>query len=180
MRLSIRYSAAAALAIGLAAVVLAACGGGGDGSSSNAGAMGATGGIVSVRSVDNSKVLTDSQGRTLYSANVEKGGRIMCTSGCTSIWAPAGASAAQAKAAATDLNLNLGVVKRPGAGDQLTFDGKPLYSFTQEAAGQLEGNGVMDQFNGTQFTWTAATSGASQASAGSGSGPGSASSSSPY
>jgi predicted lipoprotein with Yx(FWY)xxD motif len=178
MRLSIKYSAATALAIGLAAVVLAACGGGGNGASGNASTMSAGTGIVSVRSVDNTKVLSDSHGRTLYSANVEKGGSIMCTSGCTSIWAPAGASATQAKTAATALKLNLGVVKRPGGADQLTFDGKPLYSFTQEAAGQLKGNGVVDDFNGTQFTWTAAATGAAQASSGSGSG--SASTSSPY
>ena len=166
MRTSIRHSAAGALAIGLAAVVLAACGGGDNGNSGNAGtaSMGADAGIVSVRSVDNTKVLTDAQGRSLYSADVEKGGRIMCTGGCLSFWKPLDASSSQAKSAAGDLNLDLGVVKRPDGARQLTFDGKPLYSFTEEGPGQLTGNGFVDDFHGTQFTWSAAATGGTQGS----------------
>jgi predicted lipoprotein with Yx(FWY)xxD motif len=147
------------MATGLATVALAACGGGNSSSGSSgasASTMGTTGGAVSVKSVDNSDVLTNSQGKTLYTANVEKRGRIMCTGQCTTFWMPADGSSAKAKTAAADLNLNIGVVKRPGGADQLTFDGKPLYSFTQEGAGKLTGNGFMDAFNGTQFTWSAA------------------------
>jgi predicted lipoprotein with Yx(FWY)xxD motif len=115
-------------------------------------------------------VLTDSAGRTLYSADVEKGGRILCTTGCTSFWNPVSASSTQAKTAAADLNLDLGVVKRPGGARQLTFDGKPLYSFTEEGPGQLKGNGFVDDFHGTQFTWMAAATGdASESSMPSGS-----------
>jgi predicted lipoprotein with Yx(FWY)xxD motif len=166
MRLSIKHSAAGILAIGLAAVVLAACGGGGNGddSSGSAATMGTKAGVVSVSNVDNTKVLTDSQGKTLYSADVEKGGQIMCTSGCTSFWTPVDASQAQAKTAAGDLNLDLGVVKRPDGARQLTFDGKPLYSFNEEGSGKLTGNGFVDDFHGTQFTWTAAATGGGQAS----------------
>jgi predicted lipoprotein with Yx(FWY)xxD motif len=175
MRLSIRNTAAVALAIGASSAVLAACGGGDSGGGGNTASMSAGSGIVSVHSVDNQKVLADSQGRTLYSADVEKGGRVMCTSGCTTFWNPVSASAGQAKTAATDLNLDLGVVKRPGGAGQLTFDGKPLYSFTQEGPDQLKGNGFMDDFHGTQFTWTAAGADGQIAS-----GSGSGSTSSPY
>jgi predicted lipoprotein with Yx(FWY)xxD motif len=172
MRLKTKYSATAVMATGLAAVALAACGGGS--SSSGSGGSGSTmstsGGVVSVKSVDNSDVLTNAQGKTLYTANVEKGGRIMCTGQCTTFWMPADGSAAKAKTAAADLNLKIGVVKRPGGADQLTFDGKPLYSFTQEGAGKLTGNGFMDAFNGTQFTWSAAAAtGTVQSASGSGS-----------
>jgi len=180
MRLKTKYSATAILAAGLAALVLAACGGGSSssgssGSSGNASTMGTSSGVLSVKSVDNSDVLTNSQGKSLYTANVEKGGRIMCTTGCTTFWMPADGSAAQAKTAAADLNLNIGAVKRPGGADQLTLNGKPLYSFTQEGAGKLTGNGFMDAFNGTHFTWSAATTGGTTpASSGSSSGGGSA------
>jgi predicted lipoprotein with Yx(FWY)xxD motif len=166
MRLPIRNTLAAALAIGAASLVLAACGGG------NTDTMHTGSGVVSVGNVDNTKVLTDSQGRTLYSANVEKGGRIMCTSGCVSFWKPVDSSSSQAKTAAADLNLDLGVVKRPGGQSQLTFDGKPLYSFTQEGPDQLKGDGFVDDFHGTQFTWTAAATGRTQ--------PSSAPTNSPY
>jgi predicted lipoprotein with Yx(FWY)xxD motif len=171
MKPKTKYSATAVMAMGLAALVLAACGGGSSGGSSgSASTMGTSGGVVSVKSVDKSDVLTNSQGKTLYTANVEKGGQIMCTGQCTSFWMPADGSAAQAKTAAADLNLNVGVVKRPGGSDQLTLDGKPLYSFTQEGAGKLTGNGFMDAFNGTQFTWSAANTGGTTAASTSGSG----------
>jgi predicted lipoprotein with Yx(FWY)xxD motif len=175
MRLSINKAAAVVLAIGAASVVLAACGGG-SGSSGSMSSMSAGSGIVSVRSVHKTDVLANAQGRTLYSANVEQGGRIHCTGGCTSFWDPVRASSTQAKAAATDLNLDLGVVKRPDGVEQLTFNRKPLYSFTQEGPGQLKGNGFVDDFGGTHFKWTAAATGSGQAS----SGPGASSSSSPY
>lgn len=161
MKLWTTYSA---VAVGLAAVVLAACGGGNDGSSASSGSSASNPDAVAVRTVDNTRVLTDSTGRTLYSADVEKGGRIVCTAGCTSFWNPVSASSTQAKTAAANLNLDLGVVKRPGGGRQLTFDGKPLYSFTQEGPGQLKGNGFVDDFHGTQFTWMAAAAGAAPAS----------------
>ena len=146
-------------------------------------AMSAGSGLVSVRTVDKTPVLANSQGRTLYSADVEQGGRIHCTSGCLSFWKPVHASSSQAKTVAANLNLGLGVVKRPDGVDQLTFDGKPLYSFTPEGPGQLTGNGVADAFGGTHFKWMAAATGSAQASSGSGSsssGSGASSSPSPY
>jgi len=173
MRLKTKYSATAVLAMGLAALVLAACGGSSNSSGTsgggNASSMGTSGGVVSVKSVDNSDVLTNSQGKTLYTANVEKGGQIMCTGQCTGIWMPADGSASQAKTATADLNLKIGVVKRPDGTDQLTLGGKPLYSFTAESAGKLAGNGAMDAFNGTQFTWSAATTGGGTVASNSGS-----------
>jgi len=38
-----------------------------------------------------------------------------------------------------------------------------------QGAGKLAGNGAMDAFNGTQFTWSAATTGGTQAASTSGS-----------
>ena len=171
MRLSIKQTATAALAILVAGLVLAACGGGNgnSGSSANTSTMSAGSGLVSVRTVDKTPVLANRQGRTLYSADVEQGGRIQCTSKCVSFWDPVDASSSQAKTAAANLNLDLGVVKRPDGVDQLTFDGKPLYSFTQEGPGQLTGNGFVDDFGGTRFEWMAAATGSAQASSGSGS-----------
>jgi predicted lipoprotein with Yx(FWY)xxD motif len=160
MRLSITHSTTAALAVGAAALVLAACGGGEDDSNANQGAAGGSG-IVSIESVDGTSVLVDSEGRTLYTADVEQGGRILCTDACTSFWDPISASAREADAVSTDLDLDLGVVSRPDGGRQLTFKGLPLYTFTDEAPGQLDGDGFVDDFQGTRFEWAAATTGGS-------------------
>jgi predicted lipoprotein with Yx(FWY)xxD motif len=162
MAISFRHSLTVALAIGAAALALAACGG--DDDDGNATAADAGTRIVSVQSVDGTDVLVDSEGRTLYTADVEEGGRILCTDGCTSFWEPIAASAREARTASTDLDLDLGVVRRPDGGRQLTFEGLPLYSFTEEGPGQLDGDGFVDDFEGTRFEWAAATTGAGMGS----------------
>jgi predicted lipoprotein with Yx(FWY)xxD motif len=146
-----------ALAIVATALVVAGCGGDDDESGA---AAGAATGVVSVENVDGTDVLADSGGRTLYTAEVEKDGKILCVDDCTSFWQPVLASAGEAEAAAAELDAELGVVKRPEGDQQLTFDGLPLYTFTEEDAGQLEGDGFVDDFKGTRFEWAAATTGA--------------------
>jgi predicted lipoprotein with Yx(FWY)xxD motif len=164
MRRSIKYSLTAAFAVGVAALVLAACGGGDDNDNGNATAAssGTSSGIVSMQNVDGTNVLVDSEGKTLYTADVEKAG-IRCTDGCTSFWEPLAASAKQAKTASADLNVDVGVMKRPDGETQLTLKGLPLYSFTEEGSGSLEGDGFVDDFQGTHFEWAAATTGANSA-----------------
>ena len=150
---------ALALVIGAAAVGVASCG------SDSGGAAASGTGVVSVGKVDGTDVLADSAGKTLYSAAVEKGGEIHCVAACASTWKPMLASSADADEAAADVDANLGVVKRPGGNDQLTFDGLPLYTFAEEGAGKLDGDGFADDFRGTHFEWEAArTSGSSDSS----------------
>jgi predicted lipoprotein with Yx(FWY)xxD motif len=147
-----RHSATVVLAI--AAFLVAGCGGDDDDQESAAAA--ASAGIVSIETVDGTDVLADAQGRTLYTADVEKGGKIMCVGACTSFWAPLIASADEAEAAASELEADISVLRRPEGSRQLTFDGLPLYTFTEEAAGELTGDGFVDDFEGTRFEWQAA------------------------
>lgn len=155
MTISLRHSVTVALAIGAAALALAACGGDEDNGEATAAGMGS--GIASIQNVDGTDVLVDSEGRTVYSAEVEKGGRILCTGACTSFWDPVAASPTRAEAAAADLDLELAAVKRPDGAEQLTLKGLPLYTFTEEGPGRLEGDGFVDDFAGTRFEWQAAT-----------------------
>jgi predicted lipoprotein with Yx(FWY)xxD motif len=149
------------LAIGAAALGVVACG-----SSDGSGASTASSSteIVSVATVAGTHVLADSAGKTLYSAAVEKGGKIHCVGACRSFWDPMLASSADAKKAAGELDAKLGVVKRPDGEQQLTFDGLPLYTFAEEDAGKLEGDGFVDDFQGTHFEWEAARTSGSQSS----------------
>jgi predicted lipoprotein with Yx(FWY)xxD motif len=180
MRLSIRHSLTVALAVGAAALVLAACGAGDDNENATAADAGAGSGLVSVQSIDGTNVLADSEGHTLYSAEVEKGGRIECIDACTSFWEPVNASANEAESASADLDLDLGVVDRPDGDLQLTLDGRPLYSFTEEGPGQLDGDGFVDDFEGTHFEWAVATTSGGSGSAGSDDSSESSGSNSPY
>jgi predicted lipoprotein with Yx(FWY)xxD motif len=165
MKLSIKNSVIAVLAVGAAALVLAACGGGED-RNATAADGGSGSGLVSIHDVDGTNVLTDSAGRTLYTAEVEQG-RIRCTGACTSFWDPVAASPNEAESASADLDLELGVVNRPDGESQLTFKGLPLYSFTEEGPGRLDGDGFVDDFEGTRFEWAAASTGSGSASGGS-------------
>jgi predicted lipoprotein with Yx(FWY)xxD motif len=144
-----------------AALGVAACGSDDD---TGATAAGASSGLVSVATVDGADVLADSSGKTLYTATVEKGGKILCVDACTSFWEPILASSSDAEQAAGETDAKLGVVERPDGQSQLTVDGLPLYTFTEESAGQLEGDGFTDDFQGTHFEWEAArTSGGAPA-----------------
>jgi predicted lipoprotein with Yx(FWY)xxD motif len=151
MNASIPRSATLAALVAAAALGLAACGGDDDDDDSGSGT--ASGGGVAVESIDGTDVLVDSQGRALYSADQEDGGEVLCTAGCTSIWDPIPASHGDAAPA----DLELGEVERPDGEMQLTYEGRPLYAFTEEGPGELTGDGFVDSFDGTRFSWTAAT-----------------------
>ena len=49
-------------------------------------------------------------------------------------------------------------IKRPDGTRQVTYDGRPLYRFTEDGgAGKVTGDGFKDSFGGTKFTWHAVT-----------------------
>jgi predicted lipoprotein with Yx(FWY)xxD motif len=154
------------------AAVLAACGGAGGGYEATAGSReGAQtgGGAVSVKSIGNAgPVLVDSSGQALYASNREGNGMILCTEACTSFWEPLAASGGT-PTASSSLSGKLGVIQRPDGTRQVTYAGKPLYSFTQEEAGEVTGDGFVDNFNGNEFSWSVVTvEGAAESSGGGG------------
>ena len=161
--------------VSAALALLASCGNDSSASpgSSDPGAGGSSGDLVSVASVDGADVLVDAQDHTLYSAEVEMNAHIYCVAACTSFWEPVLASAADVDKASMDLRDALGIVNRPGGESQLTFDGLPLYTFAEEGAGELTGDGFTDEFQGTTFVWAAArTDGSTTPSATPSSAPG--------
>ena len=85
---------------------------------------------------------------------------VACTGSCTAIWVPVMApSSGQPTSSDQAVQAKLGTVTSKG-GSQVTFGGMPLYSFVQDSPGQATGNGVTDNFGGTSFTWTVASTGA--------------------
>jgi predicted lipoprotein with Yx(FWY)xxD motif len=107
---------------------------------------------VSTQSIDGTgDVLVDSGGAALYSPEQESSGKIVCTGECESIWMPLTSSGKPT--ASSDLEGDLGTVERPDGSEQVTFDGAPLYTFTEESAGQVTGDGLADSFSGDKFTW---------------------------
>lgn len=149
----------ATIAVGamVSVTALAGCGSNDDGSDAAPGATGSTG-SVAVKNIDGvGTALVDAAGKTLYFADQEADGSIRCTSTCLEFWFPAAG-----KGAAGGPVEGLSTVHRSDNGqDQLTFQGKPLYTFKLDTGpAQHEGHNLEDTFGGTKFTWRAATTSA--------------------
>jgi predicted lipoprotein with Yx(FWY)xxD motif len=135
----------------IAALALSACGSSGD--SATATAAASTGGdTVMTASVDGvGTVLVDSNGNALYSPSQEANGMIRCTGSCAQIWKPLTATGTPTGSA--DVTGKLGTVKRPDGTEQVTLDGAPVYTFTEDSPGKVNGDGFHDSFGGKDFTW---------------------------
>ena len=160
----------AGLAGAAAATALVACGSGG-----SPGGAGSTGGghpagntaVVTTRHLAGlGTVLVSASGRTIYSPEQEAHGQIRCTGSCLSFWFPVTVTSA------TGLHA-LGTVHRHDDGrTQLTYNGRPLYTFKlDQSPGQARGSNFTDSFGGTSFTWQAVTASGAASGSGGGSAP---------
>lgn len=106
-------------------------------------------------------ILVDKSGQTLYFTDQEADGTLLCVDECLQFWFPAeGQDATSAGVPALDVRR-----RADNAQDQLTYQGKPLYTFRlDKSSGDAKGNGVEDDFAGTHFVWHAATIGATSTS----------------
>lgn len=94
-------------------------------------------------------VLTNNAGRTLYTLSVEKHGNFVCTGGCLGTWHPLTVTASTKPTGP----VTLGTVERPDGRTQVTYKGRPLYTFAGDTKpGEAEGEGFKDV-----GTWHAAT-----------------------
>jgi predicted lipoprotein with Yx(FWY)xxD motif len=96
--------------------------------------------------------LTDAEGRVLYVSDEEEADPdVLCTDACEEFWAPAEAGT---DAPSGDPSLGeLGIAERPDGTQQLTRDGRRLYTFTLDDPGEAGGEGLSDTFDGQRFTW---------------------------
>lgn len=86
-------------------------------------------------------VLTNTRGRTLYSLSAETKGRFICTGACASTWRPLVVPAGVKPTGP----VKLGTIERPDGRTQVTFKGRPLYSFSGDSkAGAVNGEGIKD------------------------------------
>jgi len=155
-----------------AALAIAACGGGGSSGASTAAGSDAGSNTVSVQQLpDVGSVLVDHAGKALYSSDLEASGKIVCDNACNAFWKPLTTSASKPTASAGAGKL--GEITRPDGSTQVTDNGKPLYTFSEDSPGKATGNGFTDDFGGHHFTWNVVhaggttTSGAGSVSSGS-------------
>ena len=137
-----------------AALTIAACGSAASsGTASTAAASNTASTTVTVRQLPGvGSVLVDNTGKALYANNLETASKVLCTDpACNAFWTPLtlGGGLPTASGAAG----KLGVIKRPDGSTQVTANGKPLYTFSEDSPGKANGNGFQDQFAGHNFTW---------------------------
>jgi predicted lipoprotein with Yx(FWY)xxD motif len=138
----VRALAGAAAALSL----LAACSGGTGPVTVNVRDLPGTGGV-----------LVDSAGRTLYTTDREADGTVRCVADCVATWVPLTVPAGTIPTGGAGVSGVLATVSRPDGADQVTYNGRPLYTFLPDGgAGKSGGNGVHDSFGGTDFVWQAA------------------------
>jgi predicted lipoprotein with Yx(FWY)xxD motif len=123
---------------------------------------------VSVKQVDGvGAVLVDRAGAALYTSEQESDGTVRCRNDCLSFWLPLEASGEPT--GSDELSGELGTVERPDGGTQVTYEGAPLYRFSEDREPrQVTGDGLSDAFGGTTFTWHAATTEGAPSSSGGG------------
>src|SRR5690242_13816767 len=71
-------------------------------------------------------VLVNRAGLTLYSLSAETNGRFICTGSCLTVWHPLVVRRGQK----TTGSRSLGTIRRPNGPTQVTYKGKPLYTFS--------------------------------------------------
>jgi predicted lipoprotein with Yx(FWY)xxD motif len=171
---SIWISSASAVTVLFVALVAAACGSGHRAASRSAAVPPRSAGraaIVGLANSDLGEILVDSQGRTLYLFEKDRGTTSLCTGGCATAWPPLRASQTTA-ANGTDEAL-LGTTTRSDGGPQVTYNGHPLYLyFLDQKPGDTNGQGV-NAFGASWFAITpAGTQVSGPASSGAGTSPG--------
>lgn len=153
--------AATPVAIAGVALIAAGCGGGGGAGSPSPGyaAAGKTidsaqTGTIGLRHTKLGNVLVDSQGRTLYLFEKDRGMSSTCTGACASIWPPL--SATGKPGAGTGLSATkIALINRSGGAEQVTYGGHPLYTYAGDGApGDTKGEGL-NQFGAQWYVLSA-------------------------
>ena len=129
-----------------AALTLSACG---SDQPANSSGLPANGPVVTRDLPGIGTVLADTAGRTLYVTDTDQPGTIKCVEDCVQLWHPV-------PAPDKVLGTNLGVVARPDGSNQLSYQGRPLYTFTKDSQDKpASGHNAKDSFGGVEFTWHA-------------------------
>lgn len=105
-----------------------------------AGAAGAQTVITVTRNRTWGRILTLSNGDTLYRLTADHVDRSVCTGACAAVWPPVVLASGQTHPVGRGVK-GLGTITRPGGARQVTIDGEPLYLFAgDQRAGQVSGN----------------------------------------
>src|SRR5262245_20341220 len=151
-----RHTVVVGTVVAALTLIAAACGGSSGGSNASSAATTAKTASTATVAVANSNlgnILVDSQGRTLYQFGADKGTKSMCSGDCASDWPPV-LTHGQATVGTGAQTALLGTSTRSDGTQQVTYNGHPLYRFSEDhKAGDTNGQGI-NEFGGI---WNAVT-----------------------
>jgi predicted lipoprotein with Yx(FWY)xxD motif len=100
--------------------------------------------VITIMTAKYGAILATAKGLALYTATGDTSSHTACTGACLSYWAPLLLLAGQVQAVAGPGVTGLGTFTR-AEGTQVTYHGKPLYTYLGDAqAGRVTGQGVVD------------------------------------
>jgi len=102
-------------------------------------------------------ILITAQRQALYYNDQDAVPATVCSGTCAMVWHPLRPPAAGTMVSVPGLDTQIGVVTRPDGTRQVTFAGKPLYTFTVDGKGNVTGDRLIDTFHGRAYSWHAAT-----------------------
>ena len=99
--------------------------------------------VTVVKSAKFGKVLANEKHLALYTWNAEKDHKVHCTGACAKLWPPL----LVAKGEAVPMHVpgamgTFGVIMRPDGSHQVTWDHRPLYTFSKDTPKKILCNGV--------------------------------------
>ncbi|HEY3435380.1 MAG TPA: hypothetical protein VGK43_04935 [Solirubrobacterales bacterium] len=98
-------------------------------------------GVAFGAGTDEGMLIVDLSGHTLYTFDMDRGGRSTCYGACAEAWPPA-LTEDKARAGGSARPDKVGTTKRRDGTIQLTYAGHPLYRYSRDRSGEINGNGV--------------------------------------
>jgi predicted lipoprotein with Yx(FWY)xxD motif len=132
------------------AIAIAGCGGAGNHSANSTSAPAggsqkaapSASGTVDVRKTKVGQILVDSQGRSLYLFEKDKGTASTCYGACAGLWPPLTASSSPT-AGPGIMAAKLGTTMRKDGKAEVTYNGHPLYYYAgDQKPGDITGQGL--------------------------------------
>lgn len=107
---------------------------------------------------DAGEVLALADCTPLYTNDVDTGKRVRCAGECARVWVPVTLPKGGSVTTQTPIPVSgVTFVKRPDGRQQAVLNGKPLYTYSEESESGASGDGVTDDFGGTEFGWSVVT-----------------------
>ena len=98
------------------------------------------------------RVLASGSGESYYLLSSEVGGRIVCRGACLSIWPPVLVrQGALPVAGGRGVDGRLGVVRRSGGDEQVTYNGYPLYGYAGDRGPRQSSGQAIQSFGGIWY-----------------------------